>query len=308
MKKEKEKEIKIEIFTPEDCLADMLYDLEHGLEKGETTHIPMFDEYWTWRKSEFNIWSGYSNEGKSEFLKFLCLIKGLEKQQKFCFNSPEDYPAKSFYDGFIHTLSGKTTDKSNLYNKLITKDEYIYAHQLIAPLFKFIYIKPPNNTIENCIAEFQRIHDEDPQNVFILDPIMKFQKSREAPDKPDEYMTYIVTLLTDFARVNNVSVHLVIHQVTPKVNEGTGLYPIPSMYSIRGGGSGADGTDNVLFIQRPRYAVDKIDSSVLFGSQKIKKQKLVGIPGKIEFAFNRKTNRYTEMEGKDLYDFDKFWN
>ena len=52
-----------------------------------------------------------ANEGKSEILKQICLIKSLEENKKFVFYSPEDFPPEEFYDGMIHTLSGMSTDK-----------------------------------------------------------------------------------------------------------------------------------------------------------------------------------------------------
>jgi twinkle protein len=296
----------IRIYTPEDCKADMLYDLEHGQPKGTTTYIESFDNAWTWRKSEANVWTGMANEGKSLFMKFLCIIKSLEENWKFTFNSPEDFPPKTFFDDCIHTISGMTTDKFNTFNEVISKELYLHCLDKIKNNFKFLYIKPPNNTIENSLEQFQKLHDENPQDGFILDPLMKFQKSKDAPDRIEDYITYVVTLLTDFARVNNISLHLIIHQLTPKIIEGTGLYQKPSMYTIRGGGSVADGIDNVMFVQRPLYAKDKLATDVLIGSQKIKKQKLTGIPQDLKFNFNRKTNRYVDEAGLDLYNFNKW--
>ena len=43
----------------------MLSDFEKGLEKGTTTHNTDLDKCWTWRLREFNIWTGYQNEGKA---------------------------------------------------------------------------------------------------------------------------------------------------------------------------------------------------------------------------------------------------
>jgi hypothetical protein len=41
---------------------------------------------------------------------------------------------------------------------------------------------------------------------------------------------------------------------------------------------------------------------VVFSSQKIKKQKLVGVPSSVRMKFNRKTNRYNSMDGYDYLD------
>ncbi len=99
-----------------------------------------------------------------------------------------------------------------------------------------------------------------------------------------------------------------MHQLTPRLQENN-LYPKPTMYNIKGGGTWADGTDNILSIQRPLYASDKKDDEVLFTSQKIKKQKLVGIPQEFQMRFDRRTNRYINFNNSDdLYDFESRLN
>ena len=48
-----------------------------------------------------------------------------------------------------------------------------------------------------------------------------------------------------------------------------------------------------MFVWRPERALDFSSTEVTFGSQKIKKQKLVGIPQDImNIQYQRKTNRY----------------
>ena len=239
----------------------------------------------------------------SLFLKQLCLIKALEEGKKFIFCSPEDYPPEEFFDDMIHTITGGSTDKDK--SSYISKSLYDKAFNLIKDKFIFLYIKPPMNTMENVLAKMQEIIDSTDIYGCIIDPILKFTPSENAPERDDRYAGYIGTLLVDFARRNNISLHLVMHQNTPKMLE-TGLYPKPNMYNVKGGGSWNDGCDNLLFIQRPLYAKDKLDTSVVFGSQKIKKQKLVGIPQEVRLKFNRQSNRYLDENDQDLFYFDKF--
>lgn len=294
----------VEIYTPEDCWDQMEYELDNGPIKGTTTYNDELDNAWTWRPGEYNIWTGYANEGKSLMLKQLCLIKALEEDVKFLFSSPEDMPVAEFYADMIHTLSGRSTDKDR--DNFISKDLYRYCFELIKDKFIFVNIKPPDNTIENTLKEFEKLivkHDD----VFgcILDPILKFTPSKNAPDRDDKFAAHIGMLATQFAIDTMTSVHLVMHQLTPKQNTA-GLYEKPNMYAVKSGGSWADGVSNMLFVQRPNYSQDKMDTKVIMGSQKIKKQKLVGIPQDIELTFNRKTNRYQTTSGRDMFNFNKF--
>ena len=142
----------------------------------------------------------------------------------------------------------------------------------------------------------------------IIDPLLKFARPKDFPEKDDQYAAYVGSICVDFARQTNTSFHLVMHQTTPTLNNDTQKYPEPSMYRIKGGGSWSDGFDNVLSIWRPNYAKDKIDSEVQFASQKIKKQKLVGIPQRFQMAFDRKTNRYTDsFTNECIFDFDNIF-
>lgn len=296
-----------DILTMDDCIDDMEHDLENGKEKGTSTYIAGLDDAWTWRMGEFNIWTGYSNEGKSQFLRFLSLVKGIEERRggnewRSAFYAPEDYPAKEFFDDLIHTAAGRSTDKEN--PNFIGKELYRATYEKIKDLFFFNYLRPPKNSLVKVLKSFVPLIEEKNVKVCVVDPIIKVARPSKYLNADDKYAAYVTTLATDFTRAYNVSLHLVMHQVTPGLQEN-GLYPKPSMYRIKGGGTWADGTDNILSIQRPLYATDKVDDEVKFTSQKIKKQKLVGIPQEFSMRFDRKTNRYVNFtDGKDLYNFD----
>lgn len=304
---EKLKATGTEILTMEDCAEDMLYDLENGKEKGTSTYIKGLDDCWTWRMGEFNIWTGYSNEGKSQFLRFLSLIKSIEEERlgqdwRSAFYAPEDYPAKEFFDDLIHTASGKSTDKDNI--NFIGAERYKEIMKRLKDFFYFVYLRPPKNSLIRVLKSFVPLIEEKNVKVCVIDPIIKVARPAKYLNADDKYAAYVTTLATDFTRTYNVSLHLVMHQVTPNLQEN-GLYAKPSMYRIKGGGTWADGTDNIMSIQRPMYATDKVDDEVKFTSQKIKKQKLVGIPQEFKMRFDRKTNRYINYDtGNDLYDFD----
>lgn len=298
------------IFKAEDVYPNMLKGLREGKIKGSTTYNSQIDQCWTWRKQEANIWTGYANEGKSIWLKQLCLIKALKDDWRFIFCSPEDFPADEFFDDMIHTLTGKTTDRDYGSERLVSNEDYEKAYELIKDKFTFLYIEPPHNSIRSVLEEFRRICKKEQIDGCIIDPLLKFARPKEMADSRDDiYAAYIGSICVDFARQTNTSLHLVMHQVTPQQDHDTKKYPEPSMYRVKGGGSWADGFDNVLAVWRPHYASDKLDSEVQFSSQKIKKQKLVGIPQRMSMRFDRKSNRYKTFEGnQDIFAFDNAMN
>lgn len=295
------------LFKPEDCLESMLNDLKKGKVRGTTTYNTELDKCWTWRRQEANIWTGYSNEGKSLFLKQLCLIKAIEEDRKFIFCSPEDFPAEEFYDDMIHTLAGQTTDLYYGLDRVISEELYKQCFELIKNNFYFLYIEPPHNTIKGVLEEFKKICKQEEIYGCIIDPLLKFARPKDFPERDDQYAAYVGSICVDFARQTNTSFHLVMHQTTPTFDPETKKYQEPSMYRIKGGGSWSDGFDNILSVWRPNYAKDKMDSEVQFSSQKIKKQKLCGIPQKFQMSFDRKTNRYCYYnDNKPIFNFDKF--
>jgi hypothetical protein len=98
----------------------MLNAFRKGKESGSKTYLKEIDsvtingsqnKMWSWRLGEFNIWTGYNNEGKSQFLIFLCVLKAINEGWKFAFFSPENYPPDEFFDDIIHTVTGKSTDR-----------------------------------------------------------------------------------------------------------------------------------------------------------------------------------------------------
>lgn len=297
-------DIRVKIFTPEHCIDNMMNDLMNGKVKGTTTYNSDLDKCWKWRKQEANIWTGYNNEGKSLFIKQLSLKKALEEEWRFIFCSPEDFPPEEFFDDMIHTLTGKSTDKEN--PNCVDPDTYVKAFELIKDKFIFLYVEPPNNTLEIVLQQCALICEKERVDGVILDPLIKFARPKDMPDRDDIYAAYAGSMCMDFSRTTNTSFHLVMHQLTPRMDDSKN-YPEPNMYYIKGGGTWADGFDNVLSIWRPFYATDKFNTDVQFSSQKIKKQKLVGVPQRFKMKFDRKTNRYVDEHTEvPLFDFDKF--
>jgi len=111
-------------------------------------------------------------------------------------------------------------------------------------------------------------------------------------EREDLYISRFMSELKRFALDQNISVNLVAHQVTP-MKDNEGRYIKPDVNKIKGGGTFADKADNVMFVWRPERALDYSSTLVTFGSQKIKKQKLVGTPQEInDISFNVKEQRY----------------
>lgn len=282
------KEVRIEgIYTIEDVKDSMLLTFNNGKRKGETTHWRELNENYTHRMGEVTLWTGYMNEGKSTFLKQLLLAKVIFDDWKIGVFSPEEFPPDEFYDDLIHMYIGKSTDKYD--RNCMSRSEYESAIDRIKK--HFFYVFPENGFsweyVEKKLTYLIRKHG---LKAVILDPYNQFDHN-QGNQREDLYISKFMAQLKRFAIVNDIAVHLVAHQVTPIYIAGQD-YPKPNAYKIKGGGTFADKADNVCFIWRPFRCTDPKNPTVVFGANKIKKQRLVGVLGEKEFVYDYSTNRY----------------
>lgn len=278
------------VFEVDDVIESMLDGFENGQERGTTTYIPQVDNAWTWRSGEVNIWTGYQNEGKSLFLNQLSTIKAYHDGWKFGVFSPENMPMKDFFNDLVEMYIGKSSDPYYKNNQM-TKDEYLEAINFVKRHFFLIYPKK-NFNLDSIFERAKFLVKTKGIRSLIIDPYNTVQHKMGRGEREDLYISRFMSELKRFAVDNKISVNLVAHQVTPQKDE-SGRYYKPDVNRIKGGGTFSDKADNVMFVWRPHRALDFSNTSVIFGSQKIKKQKLVGIPQEIEnIEFNIKEQRY----------------
>ena len=279
------------IFTVDDITDSMLDGYRNGQERGTSTYIEEVDKAWTWRAGEVNIWTGYQNEGKSLFLNQLATIKASVDGWKFAIFSPENMPMNDFFNDIIEMYIGKSCDPYYK-NNYMTEAEYRQGMNFVQNHFNVIY--PQRNfSLQTIFEKAKFLIKTQGIRALIIDPYNTVQHKMNRGEREDLYISRFMSELKRFAVDNNISIHLVAHQVTPQKNDD-GRYPKPDVNRIKGGGTFADKADNVLFVWRPDRAIDFSSKKVIFGSQKIKKQKLVGYPQDVEnISFDIRSSRYS---------------
>lgn len=297
---ENAKEVPVEgVFTSEDVKQSMLDSFRNGKRRGTTTYWDVIDKAWTWRTQEVNIWTGYQNEGKSLFLQSLCLLKAFHDGDSFAFFTPENLPMDDFFDDVIETFVGKSSDPMFKGNQM-SEREYLDAIYFINDKFYLIYPEK-DFTIDTIFDKTKFLVRKKGIRHLIIDPYNTVEHKMSDSSREDLYISKFMANLKRFAIENDISIHLVAHQKTP-IKDSGGKYIRPDLNAIKGGGTFSDKADNVCFVWRPDRALDFKSTAVTVGSQKIKKQKLVGVPQDIEFIeFNRKTNRYY-FNGRSPFD------
>ena len=287
------KDVKIEgIFTAMDSYDSMINGYRNGQKRGESTYFHEIDKAWTWRGGEVTIWTGYQNEGKSLMLNQLSLIRAVNNGTKVAVFSPENMPLDDFYNDLIETYIGKSCDPYYS-NNYMTEEEYKTGIDYVKDYFFLIY--PERDfKIDTIFEKASYLVKKQGIRTLIIDPYNTIEHLLKAGEREDLYISRFMTQLKRFAVENDVSVHLVAHQTTAKKNDADGgRYYRPELNNVKGGGTFADKADNVVFVWRPDRAIDFKSPDVIFGSQKIKKQKLVGIPQNVDqITFNIRDNRY----------------
>lgn len=286
------KDVKIDgIFQCEDFNNEIIDAYKNGQPRGTTTYFPEIDEHWTHRMGEVTIWSGYNNEGKSLFLKQLLLLKSKFDGWKHAIYSPEEMPFSEWYTDVIESYIGKSADPTQIkYANYMTDMQIEEGMRFVNEYFFTVY-PDENQTLDEILKKFSYLIRKKNIKTVTLDPYNQIQHMMLPGEREDLYISRFMSKLKKFAVSHDVEVHLVAHQVTPKFDAGKN-YPEPNIYLIKGGGTFADKADNVCAVWRENRNTDIRDTSVKFISQKIKKQKLTGLPGTTVLSYDKRSNRY----------------
>jgi twinkle protein len=298
--KENAKYVKIEgVFMASDFESQILDNYRNGQPLGTSTYFSEFDENWKWRLGEVTLWTGYNNEGKSLFLKQLMIAKSIEEGWKHALFSPEEFPADEWYTDILESYIGKSADKSQAeYNNYMTESDMQHGINFVNDYFINIYPEE-DHSIDELLKKFSYAVRRYNIKSVTFDPYNQIHHVMNNGEREDLYISRFCSKLKRFALKHNVALGLVAHQNTPIVIKGEN-YPEPNIYKIKGGGTFSDKVDNVVSVWRVNRNTDKKCTLVEVTSQKIKKQKLTGLPGTKSWRFNRRKNRYEDMLGNDV--------
>jgi hypothetical protein len=109
--------------------GQMLNEYNTGREKGQTTHNKYLDPYFTWMPGYTNVITGWPGHGKSQLFFELLLMRAVFTNKKSAIWPSENLPPKRFYQGLVHTLTGRPTDKSQ--KNALSPEEYKRAAEYV---------------------------------------------------------------------------------------------------------------------------------------------------------------------------------
>ncbi len=276
------------ILKADDIWEKMKHGFKNGKERGKTTHFSSFDENFKWKKGEITLIIGRPNSGKTEFMLQLMLLKSFYDGWKWGVFSPENYPADEFYDSLIHSYIGQTTDPFYK-NYQMSLEEYEKGYLFVRKHFFYVY-PDTLHTIEEIGSNFMYLVEHESINGTFIDPFNQlFIENYSKRD--DQYLSVFLTERKKVAVKYELCDVISSHPKSMFKNKD-GEYDVPDIYDIAGGAMWSNKVDNIISVHRPKYIQDPKDTTVEIHVKKIKKQKLVGVPGMSIFDFNRSQARY----------------
>ena len=280
-------------------VADVIYASEvrelakdiylHGYKTAESTGVTEIDYYFKWKRKELTCLSGYGNEGKSEFLRFMMLNKSVKDGTKWAIFGPEDNPAEEFYHGLAEMLVGADCTPLNPSKPPI--EIYEKCYDFVGAHFFYIYPEKASPTPEYIFTRFLKLILNEKVDGCIIDPFNQlFNDYESTGGRDDKYLERFLSESIRFAVMNNVYSVIVCHPVKPK-KDASGVYPCPDAYDLAGGAMWKNKCDNILIYYRPDKHLEGGTACQLH-SKKIRRQKIVGKIGSYDFNYNWKTRRF----------------
>ncbi len=276
----------------------MLSSFKTGKSQGETTHFNLIDAHFKWKRGELTLMHGIMNQGKSTMIMQLCLMKAVFCNYKYAFFSPEQDPPDDFYDDLIHMYIGLSTQFG--FNNQMSEKEYIRGMEFVKDHFYYIYPENDSPTPEYINARFVDIIKKHKVDGCVIDPYNQLDNDiKKSGGREDLYLSAFLSKQKKLAQQHQIFMIIITHPKGTLSKNNTGNYEKPDIYDLSGGAMWSNKCDNVLCTYRPFYSSDYERRDVQFTSQKIKKQKLCGIPGTVEMRFKKGSMRYYEMDGQN---------
>lgn len=275
----------------------MLNSFKTGKSQGETTHFKLIDNHFRWKRGELILMHGIMNQGKSTMIMQLCLMKAIFNNYKYAFFSPEQDPPDDFYDDLIHMYIGQNTQHG--FDNQMTEAEYIRGMNFIKDHFYYVYPENESPTPEYINARFVELIKKHKIDGCIIDPYNQLDNDiKKTGGREDLYLSAFLSQQKRLAQLHQIYMIIISHPKGNLSKNANRDYEMPNIYDLSGGAMWSNKCDNILCTYRPYYTSDYSRRDVQFVSQKIKKQKLCGIPGTVEMRFKKSTMRYYEMEGQ----------
>lgn len=274
------------VITLENVEAEIDHYYKNGFPTGDSIGYPSFDKLLTFRGGEITTITGIPSHGKSEWLdEILVQLSRRHNWPHGLFAAENGKPALH-YTRIANRYIERPFYRHNEDYKM-SPQQLADAKEFMANHFYFI-----NN---RQISKVTDILDKAKELVLrygikslTIDPYGCMESERPKNLSEAEYVGYIYKSLIQFAELYNVHIFLVAHPTKMQKDKRTGLYEVPTMYSISGSAKFYDSTYNGISVYRDFEAQE---TTVYV--QKVKFD-FMGKVGYSSFTYNGEKRRYIE--------------
>lgn len=285
----------------------LINEYNNGVQTADSCMIPKLDEVFSWKRGFQNCWTGWPNDGKTQFTLFVMLIKAIKSDWKFVIWSPE-MKSSSFVNGnvivhyndliniLIWTLDGRTPYK-HVAEKYRCDRIPLKEYMALLPLVKkhFITIDPKDKTSKSIYKSLKSLYEVEGFDGILIDPFKNIQ--HEINMRDDIYMEQLFATFKDLAIETNTVMNWIAHpkanQQRVRTDKGVQTLIPCDQFMLNGGAAWDNSMDGIYSVFRPNTLNDVKDPMVTFLNQKQRKQELTTERGACtNILFNIKTRRY----------------
>lgn len=259
----------------------------NGAAKGNIIGMPKFDRIFSTYTGQFIVVTGIPGSGKSDWVDMM--TTGYNKQHgwKTAYCSPENKPSFLHLDKICRKYYGKYPQEADLDKVSWTKVE-----EKVNDNFFFIDYDAGYN-LTDTLKKAEELVKRKGIKVLVIDPFNKVRMKESLHKGVNDYTNDYLLEIDTFCRKHDILIILVAHPIKQMPNKETGEIPVPTFYSVKGGGEFYDMSPHGLLVHR-----NKITNTVMVKVLKIKFFHLGDADGEVNFAWSPNNGRYCDIEGE----------
>jgi twinkle protein len=285
------KEFPIDGIVPhEDIEKDMLNFYRNGYPVGVPVQIQGFEEYLHLADGQMTVITGAPGSGKSEFVDFIMATTAIQSGWKWGICSFENTPAALHATKIAEKITGKAFDFRKDPLNRITEFELELALPFIGSNFHFINTADTDITIDGIMAKTAELVARKGIKGLLIDPWNYIEHKIPAGHTETQYISEALTKIKQAAIKLGIHIFIIAHPAKLQKDKSTGVYEVPTLYSISGSAHFYNKTDNGMTIYR-----DMEKNIVSVHVQKVRFS-WNGKIGRIDYNYNTLTRQYQYIE------------
>jgi len=218
---------------------------EDKFQLGLTTGMPSFDEYFVYKRGNFNVVNGFDNVGKSTALWYICLLSEILHGWKWIIYSNEN-KAGTVVKKMIEFYWGKNI-------KYLSETQYQQAYKFVMKHNKFI----SNDflfTYKHLLKISDTILQEEKFDGMLVDPYnsLSFDYSKLGKISTHEFHYEAASEMQKYTKKNDFCIYLNCHVISSALR----LDLPPKKADTEGGGKFSNKADDFMTFHRDLTAPD----------------------------------------------------